>query len=74
MFRSRYERVDWRKVAAADVEQIARTMDFDALQENIVNVAFCCVENELVWYFCEAFWYGIWYGNLVWYSGILSFF
>jgi len=35
-------------VAAADVECIARTLDFDALQDNISNIAFCDIEQELV--------------------------
>jgi len=35
-------------LAAADVECIAHTLDFDALQDNIANVAFCDIEQELV--------------------------
>jgi len=35
-------------VAAADVDCIAHTLDFDALQDNITNIAFCDIEQELV--------------------------
>jgi len=37
-------------VAAADVDCIAHTLDFDALQDNIANIAFCDIEQELVGY------------------------
>jgi zinc finger protein DZIP1 len=47
-FRKRVERIDWRKMAAVDVEQISRTLDFNALQDNIMNITFCNVEAELV--------------------------
>ena len=35
-------------IAGADVERIVRTVDFDALQDNILNITFCDIENELV--------------------------
>lgn len=47
-FRKRFERVDWRKVASIDIEHISRTLDFNALQENILNITFCNIEAELV--------------------------
>ena len=47
IFRKRNERVDWRKIAAVDPDRIAREVDFKTLQENINNVTFCDVENEL---------------------------
>ena len=47
-FRKRFERMDWRKMASVDVEQISRTLDFNALQENIINITFCNIESELV--------------------------
>ena len=47
-FRKRYERIDWRKLASVDVDHISRTMDFNALQENILNITFCSIESELV--------------------------
>jgi zinc finger protein DZIP1 len=47
-FRKRYERIDWRRVASIDVDQVARTLDFNALQDNIMNLTFCNIEAELV--------------------------
>ena len=47
-FRKRVERVDWRKIASVDVDNIARTMDFSTLQANIMNVTFCNLEAEMV--------------------------
>ena len=47
-FRKRFERVDWRKMASVDIEHISRTLDFNALQENIMNITFCNIETELV--------------------------
>ncbi|KAJ8310307.1 hypothetical protein KUTeg_012172 [Tegillarca granosa] len=46
-FRKRYEKVDWRKIASVDVDQISRTLDFNALQDNILNITFCNIEAEL---------------------------
>ncbi|XP_070173911.1 cilium assembly protein DZIP1L-like isoform X2 [Littorina saxatilis] len=46
-FRKRFERVDWRKMAAVDVDRISQTLDFNALQENIMNITFCNIESEL---------------------------
>ncbi|KAK3094724.1 hypothetical protein FSP39_005449 [Pinctada imbricata] len=46
-FRKRFERIDWRKLASIDIEHIARTLDFNALQENIMNITFCNIEGEL---------------------------
>lgn len=46
-FRKRYERIDWRRIASVDVDQVARTLDFNALQENIMNLTFCNIEAEL---------------------------
>lgn len=47
-FRKRFERVDWRKLASLDIDTIARTLNFTALQENIMNITFCNIEGELV--------------------------
>lgn len=47
-FRKRYERIDWRRIASIDVDQVARTLDFNALQDNIMNLTFCNIEAELV--------------------------
>ncbi|XP_067948960.1 cilium assembly protein DZIP1L-like isoform X2 [Watersipora subatra] len=46
-FKRRFERVDWRKLASVNLEQIARDLDFNALQENLTNIAFCNIEMEL---------------------------
>ncbi|OWF49665.1 zinc finger protein Dzip1-like [Mizuhopecten yessoensis] len=46
-FRKRFEKVDWRKIASVDINQIAQTLDFNALQENIMNITFCNIEAEL---------------------------
>lgn len=47
-FRKRVERVDWRKIASVDVDQISRTLDFTTLQSNIMNITFCNLEAEMV--------------------------
>ncbi|KAH9514221.1 hypothetical protein Btru_028421 [Bulinus truncatus] len=46
-FRKRVERVDWRKIASVDIDHISRTLDFNTLQENIMNITFCNLEAEL---------------------------
>uniref|UniRef100_A0A0X3Q5A9 Zinc finger protein Dzip1 n=3 Tax=Schistocephalus solidus TaxID=70667 RepID=A0A0X3Q5A9_SCHSO len=46
-FRKRVERIDWRRLASVDVCQVASQMDIDALQENLVSVAFCDITSEL---------------------------
>ncbi|ESO83867.1 hypothetical protein LOTGIDRAFT_236380 [Lottia gigantea] len=46
-FKKRFEHIDWRKIASIDVDQISRTLDFNALQENIMNLTFCNIESEL---------------------------
>ncbi|KAK3586230.1 hypothetical protein CHS0354_014051 [Potamilus streckersoni] len=46
-FRKRYERVDWRKIASLDIDNVSRTLDFKSLQENIINITFCNIEAEL---------------------------
>ena len=47
-FRKRVERVDWRKIASVDVDNISRTLDFATLQDNIMNITFCNLEAEVV--------------------------
>lgn len=34
--------------AGADVDNVARNLDFHTLQENIMNITFCNIEGELV--------------------------
>lgn len=47
-FRKRYEKIDWRRIASIDTDAISRTLDFNALQDNIMNITFCNIEAELV--------------------------
>ena len=47
-FRKRYEKIDWRRIASIDTDTISRTLDFNALQDNIMNITFCNIEAELV--------------------------
>lgn len=46
-FRKRYEKIDWRRIASIDTDTISRTLDFNALQDNIMNITFCNIEAEL---------------------------
>uniref|UniRef100_A0A8C5P951 DAZ interacting zinc finger protein 1 n=1 Tax=Leptobrachium leishanense TaxID=445787 RepID=A0A8C5P951_9ANUR len=45
-FRSRHESVDWRRIGAIDVDKVANELDFITLQDLLMNVTFCSVENE----------------------------
>ncbi|XP_040281243.1 zinc finger protein DZIP1 [Bufo bufo] len=45
-FRTRHESVDWRRIGAIDVDRLANELDFVTLQENIMGITFCNVENE----------------------------
>ena len=48
-FRKRgYEKLDWRRIASLDIDSVTRTLDFNALQDNIQNITFCNIEAELV--------------------------
>ena len=47
-FRKRYEKIDWRRIASIDIDTLARNLDFNALQDNIMNITFCNIEAELV--------------------------
>lgn len=38
----------FQPVAAVDVSKIARELDFQCLQENIMNITFCDIEAEMV--------------------------
>ncbi|XP_074658037.1 uncharacterized protein LOC141911004 isoform X2 [Tubulanus polymorphus] len=46
-FKKRVDRIDWRKIAAIDVDRISRELDFNTLQENIMNLTFCNIESEV---------------------------
>lgn len=45
-FRPRLESVDWRRLSAIDVDKVAGTVDVLTLQENIMNITFCKLEDE----------------------------
>ncbi|XP_021561647.1 zinc finger protein DZIP1 isoform X2 [Carlito syrichta] len=45
-FRPRLETVDWRRLNAIDVDRVARAVDVLTLQENIMNITFCKLEDE----------------------------
>ncbi|XP_060561608.1 cilium assembly protein DZIP1L-like isoform X2 [Ruditapes philippinarum] len=46
-FRKRFEKIDWRRIASIDIDAVARTLDFNALQDNIMNITFCNIEGEM---------------------------
>ncbi|XP_060723061.1 cilium assembly protein DZIP1L-like [Tachysurus vachellii] len=45
-FRLRTEPIDWRRMAAMDVDRVERETDINVLQEFISAVTFCTVESE----------------------------
>ncbi|KAG7326367.1 hypothetical protein KOW79_009768 [Hemibagrus wyckioides] len=45
-FRLRIEPIDWRRMAALDVDRVERETDINVLQEFISAVTFCAVEGE----------------------------
>ncbi|XP_037656152.1 zinc finger protein DZIP1 [Choloepus didactylus] len=45
-FRPRLENVDWRRLSAIDVDKVAGAVDVLTLQENIMNITFCKLEDE----------------------------
>ncbi|KAM9482898.1 cilium assembly protein DZIP1L isoform 1-T2 [Clarias gariepinus] len=45
-FRLRIEPMDWRRMAALDVDRVERETDINVLQEFISAVTFCAVESE----------------------------
>ncbi|CAN7986311.1 unnamed protein product [Ixodes pacificus] len=46
-FHSRCQKIDWRKIASVDVDKVAREVDVDSLQKNVVHLTFCDIDNEL---------------------------
>ncbi|XP_065056654.1 uncharacterized protein LOC135684888 isoform X3 [Rhopilema esculentum] len=46
-FHKRHEKIDWRRLAMVDIEKVKREVDVKTLQDNVANIAFCDVENEL---------------------------
>ncbi|CAF5087185.1 unnamed protein product [Rotaria sp. Silwood1] len=47
IFLKRSEKIDWRRVAAVDVDRIARDMDFQTLQDNLENITLCNIDAEV---------------------------
>ncbi len=47
VFKKKSMRIDWRRIAAVDLDRIAREMDVFALQENIDHLTFCNIDAEL---------------------------
>ncbi|CAF0919113.1 unnamed protein product [Rotaria sordida] len=47
IFLKRSEKIDWRRIAAVDVDRIARDMDFQALQDNLENITLCNIDAEV---------------------------
>ncbi|XP_037089731.1 zinc finger protein DZIP1L-like [Pollicipes pollicipes] len=45
-FRRREEKLDWKKLAALDVDQITKTVDYKALQDSIRQVTYCDATKE----------------------------
>jgi hypothetical protein len=45
-FKRRTERLDWRLLAALQVEKIHREVDIESLQEIMENITFCDVDSE----------------------------
>lgn len=48
VFLKRTEKIDWRRIAAVDVDRIARDMDFQALQDNLEQITLCNIDAEVV--------------------------
>ncbi|CAF1261958.1 unnamed protein product [Rotaria sp. Silwood1] len=47
IFLKRSEKIDWRRIAAVDVDRIARDMDFQTLQDNLENITLCNIDAEV---------------------------
>ncbi|UJR37708.1 hypothetical protein I4U23_030403 [Adineta vaga] len=47
VFLKRNEKIDWRRLAAVDVDRISREMDFQALQDNLDQITLCNIETEI---------------------------
>ncbi|XP_041115613.1 zinc finger protein Dzip1 isoform X2 [Polyodon spathula] len=45
-FRARFESVDWRRISAINVDRVASELDINTLQENIMAITFCNMDNE----------------------------
>ncbi|UJR08525.1 hypothetical protein I4U23_012788 [Adineta vaga] len=47
VFNKRNEKIDWRRIAAVDVDRIARELDFQVLQDNIEQITLCNIDFEV---------------------------
>ena len=43
--------------ASVDIDRVVREMDFQTLQQNVFNVAFCNIDAEVSLSFHQAFFY-----------------
>ncbi|CAF5181894.1 unnamed protein product [Rotaria magnacalcarata] len=48
VFSKRNEKIDWRRIAAVDVDRVARDLDFKVLQDNIEQITLCNIDMEVV--------------------------
>ncbi|XP_041590460.1 zinc finger protein DZIP1L isoform X2 [Vulpes lagopus] len=46
-FHLRSESVDWRRLSAVDVDRVMRELDVATLQDNIIHVTFCSLDQEV---------------------------
>ncbi|XP_064459934.1 cilium assembly protein DZIP1-like isoform X2 [Ornithodoros turicata] len=46
-FHTRCQKIDWRKIAAVDIDKVAREVDVETLQVNINHLTYCDIENEV---------------------------
>eukprot|EP00071_Canis_lupus_P016877 XP_013962252.1 zinc finger protein DZIP1L isoform X4 [Canis lupus familiaris] len=46
-FQLRSENVDWRRISALDMDRVVRELDVATLQENIIHVTFCSLDQEV---------------------------
>lgn len=59
VFRRQFERLDWKRLAAIDVDRIYHERDYDQLADNLLQLAFCDLDSELtvsVWKWVLQFW------------------
>ncbi|CAM4953272.1 unnamed protein product [Rotaria socialis] len=47
VFSKRNEKIDWRRIAAVDVDRVARDLDFKVLQDNIEQITLCNIDMEV---------------------------
>ena len=81
--RRKTEQVDWRKIAALNIDQMAQAFDFNTLQENIYSITFCDIESEVVSIiFHQLFIFALWFHIVylftffftIWHMIIINFF